>query len=37
MDGFRDYCTNLSKSEEERQTPYDITDVESKISKTWHK
>ena len=34
MDGTTDYHTKWSKSERERQIPYDITYVESKI---WHK
>ena len=33
MDATRDYHTRWSKSERERQTPNDITYVESKI---WH-
>ena len=34
MDGLRDYQAKWSKSKRERQIPYDITYMESKI---WHK
>ena len=34
MDATRDYHTKWSRSERERQMPYDIAFVESKI---WHK